>query len=100
MNRFVLASLAEQDLTEIVTYVAEHSSPDRAAAVVGEIFAAADRLAEMPRIGHAREDLTNEPVLFWSVYSYLIVYRPETSPLEIVRVISGWRDVEVALLPG
>jgi len=29
-----------------------------------------------------------------AVYSYLIVYRPETKPLQIVRVVHGHRDVE------
>jgi len=48
-------------------------------------------------MGHAREDLTPRPVLFWAVHSFLIVYRPETEPLEILRVVSGWRDVSEVL---
>ena len=32
------------------------------------------RLAQTPLMGHLREDLTDEPVRFWSVYSYVIVY--------------------------
>jgi len=27
------------------------------------------------------------------VYSYLVIYRPETKPLQVVRVVSGYRDV-------
>lgn len=49
-------------------------------------------------MGHRREDLTLRAVLFWPVHSFLIVYRPDTRPLEIVRVVSGWRDVS-RLLP-
>ena len=52
------------------------------------------RLAENPGIGHVRSDLTDEDVRFWPVFKYLVIYRPETAPLEIVRVLHGRRDVE------
>jgi antitoxin ParD1/3/4/toxin ParE1/3/4 len=51
------------------------------------------RLAEMPEIGHSRKDLANEPLRFWPVYSYLVIYRPEARPLQVVRVLHGSRDV-------
>lgn len=53
------------------------------------------RLAEMPGLGHMREDLVaiDQALRFWPVYSYLIVYRAETDPLEVVRVLHGARDV-------
>ncbi len=30
---------------------------------------------------------------FFPAYSYLIVYRPETSPLQVVAILHGRRDV-------
>lgn len=36
------------------------------------------RLAQSPLMGHLREDLTDETVCFWSVYSYVIVDDPPT----------------------
>lgn len=42
---------------------------------------------------HLRPDLTPEDVRFWSVFKYLVIYRPGTKPLEIVRVLHGNRDV-------
>jgi toxin ParE1/3/4 len=57
------------------------------------LFEACQRLAENPRIGHTREDLTNQPVLFLPVGSYLIIYDPESKPLSIVRIVHGARDV-------
>jgi hypothetical protein len=42
-----------------------------------------------PGIGHTRQDLTDQPVKFWSVYSYLVVYDPESRPLTIVAVLHG-----------
>jgi antitoxin ParD1/3/4/toxin ParE1/3/4 len=60
--------------------------------VLGEFLDAAGTLADMPGMGHSRVDLTDEPVLFWPVYGYLVVYRPESRPLEVVRVVHGSRD--------
>ncbi len=44
-----------------------------------------------------REDLTDEVVKFFPVYSYLVVYRPETKPLQIVSILHGHRDVPAIL---
>jgi antitoxin ParD1/3/4/toxin ParE1/3/4 len=51
------------------------------------------KLARIPGMGHSREDLADESLRFWPVYSYLIIYRPESRPLEVVRVLHGSRDV-------
>jgi antitoxin ParD1/3/4/toxin ParE1/3/4 len=44
-------------------------------------------------MGHLREDLTDEPVRFWSLFSYVIVYDPETQPLQILRILHSARDL-------
>lgn len=97
MSSFRFTPLAEHDLEDLVDWLVEQATADTAEHVVNEILGAAARLAGMPHIGHVRPDLTDEPVMFWSVYSWLIVYRPETRPLEIVRVVSGLRDVATLL---
>ncbi len=51
------------------------------------------RLAGMPELGHVREDLADESLRLWPVRSYLIIYRPDRRPLQIVRVVSGYRDI-------
>ncbi len=48
-------------------------------------------------MGHLRQDLADEPLRFWAVYSYLIIYREDSDPLEIVRVLHGARDVKSLL---
>jgi antitoxin ParD1/3/4/toxin ParE1/3/4 len=50
-------------------------------------------LADFPNGGHLRHDLTSAQVRFLSVYSYLIVYRPETKPLQIVAILHARREV-------
>lgn len=54
-------------------------------------------LARNPDRGHLRKDLTTKPVRFWSIYSYLIIYDPATRPLEVVRILSGYRDIATIL---
>jgi plasmid stabilization system protein ParE len=92
MSRFVLTPAARADLTEIFDYIAQ-DSPDAAHRVLEELRAAMKKLARMPDMGHFRRDLASEPLRFWPVYSYLIIYRPEARPIQVVRVLHGARDV-------
>jgi toxin ParE1/3/4 len=54
-------------------------------------------LAGVPGGGHWRKDLTDENVKFYPVYSYLIVYRPDTKPLQIAAILHGRRNLEETL---
>jgi plasmid stabilization system protein ParE len=92
MRLFVLTPQAELDLTEIWDYIAQDNI-DTADHILGELEQTMGRLAEMPNMGHIREDLADRRYRFWPVCSYLIVYRAGTKPLQIIRVISGYRDL-------
>ena len=50
-------------------------------------------LAITPGAGHSRENLTDEPVKFWPVFSYLIIYDPATQPIGVARVLHGGQDL-------
>jgi antitoxin ParD1/3/4/toxin ParE1/3/4 len=74
MSHFVISPAACLDLDEIWNYyAADLQNPDAADRIRDEIFAAFDKLARTPGIGHLRNDLAREPLLFWHVRSYLIV---------------------------
>ena len=91
---FRLSGPARSDIDSIWDYVFENSfSVERADGVLAKIFDAIELLAREPKAGHLREDLTNRPLRFWSVYSYLIAYKPETTPIEIVAIVHGGRDL-------
>ena len=92
MNRFVLTPTADQDLNEIWDYIASDNI-EAADRVINALEAAFRRLADRPKLGHYREDLADKRHRFDSVYSYLIVYRWEERPLQIIRVIHGARDL-------
>jgi plasmid stabilization system protein ParE len=92
--RYVLAPEAAEDLVAIWRYIQRHSSLEMADRVESVIRERIVFLARNPGAGHWRKDLTGETVRFYSVYSYLIVYRPETKPLQIVAILHGRRDVD------
>jgi plasmid stabilization system protein ParE len=87
---YVLAPAAVDDLDEIWLHIAS-DSVDAAERVLDELEAACVLLASRPHAGHLREDLADASVRFWSVRSYLIVYRPDRVPIEIVRFWHGAR---------
>jgi len=97
VKRYRLTPQAQSDLLEITDYILDSSGPQRAESVIGVIREAIEKVVETPGIGHKREDLTDEDVRFWTVYKYYVVYRPGTNPLEVIAVISGWRDVPTEL---
>jgi len=97
LSRHILAEKAQDDLEGIVDFVGDASGPDRAEDLVRTIFGALEQIARMPGMGHRREDLTEEDLRFWPVFSYLIVYRPGSSPLEVIRVLHGRQDVGAEL---
>ncbi len=84
---------AQAGVEEICAFVAEDSI-DAALRVLEEFERAFDQLAATPGLGHKREDLTRRPVRFWGVFSYLVVYDPEGTPLTVIAVLHGARDIK------
>jgi len=57
-------------------------------------------LARHPLIGLKRSEITPLPVRFWTVSrfpNFIVVYRPDTKPLQIVAVLHGKRDMKAFL---
>jgi toxin ParE1/3/4 len=96
-RRYLLAPQAAIDLVQIWRYIKKQSSTEMADRVESVIRDRIAFLAGNPGTGHWRKNLTDQPVKFFPVYSYLIVYRPDTKPLQIVSILHGNRDVEQAL---
>jgi toxin ParE1/3/4 len=92
--RYRLSPEAERDLDDIKRYLTEQGGVPLARHVLGEIRLALRFLSATPGAGHTRDDLTDEPVKFWGVFSYLIVYDPIMRPLGIARVLHGSQDLE------
>jgi len=92
MFPFVLSAEVLQDLQDIWDFIASDNvaAADR---LEDEFFKAFEMLAARPRMGHTRPDLTERDVPFWPVGEYLIVYRTLETPLQVVAVLHGARDV-------
>jgi plasmid stabilization system protein ParE len=96
MRPFILTPRAEQDVSDIWDYIADDSieAADRVLAALEKTM---HRLAKNPGIGHLREDLADRRHRFILVYSYLIIYRHETKPLQVIRILHAARDVQSML---
>ena len=91
-SSYVLSYAAEQDIDEIITYIAAENT-QAAYDFVDALYDSFSKLSENPFMGHSREDLTSHPIRFWTFkWHYLVIYNP-VQPLEIIRVLSGFRDV-------
>lgn len=93
---YILTIKAREDLGEIIHYIAE-SSPSSARRIKEKFIAAFSLLGERPNIGHLRQDLTERPLRFWSLYHYAIVYRADTSPITVTHIVSAYRDLNKLL---
>jgi len=82
---------------QIRDYCLEEAGVQMARHVMGKLSKALRFLASTPGSGHRRDDLTDEDVRFWPVFSYLIVYTPTMRPIGIARVLHAARDLEALL---
>jgi plasmid stabilization system protein ParE len=96
VSGYVLSVDADFDLDDIWEYIAADNI-DAADRWMGKLFDAFEALGQTPGMGHRREDLTSYPVLFWPVGTYLVIYRAERLPIEIVAVTQGSRDIPAFL---
>ena len=92
--RYVLAPEAALDLVHIWRYIKKQSNVTVADRVESVIRNKIVFLATTPGAGHWSKIFTDEAVKFFPVYSYLIVYQPETKPLQVVAILHGHRNVE------
>ncbi len=98
MRRYSLSGAARQDLYDIRTYYLNKAGAGVARYVLGEITSAFRLLATTPGASHSRLDLTSEPLKFWPVFSYLIIYDPAMQLLGIARILHSSQDIESLLL--
>ena len=92
MSGYILGDDAVLDLEAIWDYIAADNI-DAADRWIAKLFEAFEALGQNPGMGHKREDLTRFPILFWPVGAYLVIYRSKRSPIEIVAVTQGSRDI-------
>jgi plasmid stabilization system protein ParE len=90
---FFVTPAARQDLLATWRYIADTAGDRIADQVLTTVRQSFERVAETPSIGHFRPDLVDERHRLISVASLLVIYRWETRPVQIIRVLHGSRDV-------
>jgi plasmid stabilization system protein ParE len=95
-SRYALSADAQEDLFEIWCRIAEDSIT-LANRIEDEFYRLFASLARMPRQGHMRRDLTSRRVLFFPLYSFLVIYQPDPEAIRIVAVLRGRRNIERVL---
>ena len=93
MDLFQLTEDAILDIDAIWLYLLNKESLEAAERIVTELFKGFYKLADMPNGGHRRADLTNRQVLFYRIFSYLVIYEPGGKPLQILAILHGKRNV-------
>jgi plasmid stabilization system protein ParE len=95
-GRFQFTPLAFDDLESIVAHIAQDNL-EAAIRVESAILDACKLLARNPLLGSKRSDVTPLPLRFWPVSrfpNYTIVYLPAASPLKVLAVVHGMREMK------
>jgi toxin ParE1/3/4 len=87
----IRSNLAKSDLIEIWHFIA-NDSPDAADRFLSLIGQKCELIATSPEMGRRRDELALGLRSF-PVGRYLIFYRPIEDGIEIVRVLSSYRDI-------
>jgi plasmid stabilization system protein ParE len=96
LSDYVFGREVDFDLDDIWEYIAADNI-DAADRWIDKLYSAFEAIGKTPGIGHKRADLTPEAVLFWPVGAYLIIYRAQHQPIEIIAVTQGSRDIPAFL---
>jgi toxin ParE1/3/4 len=96
MSQYRFTRTARKDLKVIKDYIAAQNL--RAAQrFVDEVFQKCQTLAQFPEMGQMWNNLI-PPLRSFPVERYLIFYRPITGGIQVVRIVSGYRDMS-AIFP-
>ena len=92
MSQVLRRPLAEADLDDIWWYIAQ-DNPDAADRLLDKIEEQCQALAQFPKMGINRDKLM--PALrSFPIGNYLIFYFPIADGIEVIRVLSGMRDID------
>jgi len=89
--RLIITDQAQEDLVDIWLYIAG-DSPQAADNFIDLLHGKCASLCDSPEIGRERNELI-PGLRSLPVKKYIIFYRIKSATLEIVRVLSGYRDI-------
>lgn len=96
---YLLTPRALNDFDEIWNFIAD-DNVNAANRVESAILSACNSLSRRPLLGSKRIDLTSLPVRFWTITrfpNFIVVYRPDAKPLQVVAILHGKRNIRAIL---
>ncbi len=90
--QFRLTEPAIRDIEQIADYIACESSFDRADRFLTRLDAKFFKIAQFPNLGRQRNEIL-PGLRSFPMEQYLILYIPVNQDVDILRVISGYRDL-------
>jgi len=99
LNSYRLSDAADRDLLAIAVASEERFGINQATGTINTIEQQMEWLGENPGLGHRRDDLTpDRDIRYWTVLRrFVILYRPAPTPIRIVRIVDGARDIPAIL---
>jgi toxin ParE1/3/4 len=90
--QFRLTKPAIQDIEQIADYIAHEFGLSQADRFLTKLDAKFAKIAQFPKIGRQRDEVLPRLRSF-PMDQYLILYIPESQNVDILRVVSGYRDL-------
>jgi plasmid stabilization system protein ParE len=94
VNTYIVLERAQNHLFDIWEYTTKTWGLDAADKMRGRLEAAFAKLGASPGIGHWREDLLDQRYRFWLAHPFLIAYRSDVKPIQIIAIVHGARKLE------
>ena len=90
--QFRLTEPAIRDIEQIADYIARESGLAQADRFLAKLDAKFSKIAQFPNLGRQRNEIL--PALrSFPIDQYLILYIPANQDVDILRVVSGYRDL-------
>ena len=90
---YQLTETAEDELDAILEGIADRDGVMRALHIHGKFVEAFELLAFQPGSGTKRPTLIDKRLRWWNVFSWVVIYDPESSPISILRIFDGRQEL-------
>ncbi len=90
--QFYLSQPAIQDVLDIADYIASQTELEQAERFLSKLDAKFARITQFPSLGRPRNEIL-PGLRSLAMDSYLILYTVTESRVDILRVVSGYRDL-------
>lgn len=91
-SQFRLTKPAVKDIEQIADYIAQQSGLAKAEQFLGKLDDKFAKIAQFPKLGRQRNEILPN-IRSLGLENYLILYIPIGQNVDILRVVSGYRDL-------